>query len=89
MKPYIISYDLNNPGQDYNDLINKIKSFPYYSHFQKSNFLIKSTLTAKEIYNQLSIYLDDSDLIFISELTSYNHYGSLYDWDNIEHNILN
>ena len=75
MKKYIITYDLNKPGQDYESLINEIKRYNWIK-VMKSTWFVKSSKSAQEIYTHLRRYIDDSDRIFISEITR-NHAGWL------------
>lgn len=42
MNVYLVSYDLNNPGQKYSKLYELIKQFPDYIHFQDSVWIIKA-----------------------------------------------
>ncbi|PNC79105.1 hypothetical protein CXU01_10220 [Akkermansia muciniphila] len=68
-KIYSISYDLNAPGQKYNDLYDAIES--YESHkILRSHYLIYTSSTASQIYNKLKPCLDKNDSIFISEVNS-------------------
>lgn len=69
MKTYIITYDLNKEGQNYQWLINKIQEYKYI-HPMKSVFFIKSNSTSTEINNILLDYIDTNDRLFISEVTS-------------------
>jgi len=71
IRKYIITYDLNIPGQDYESLINAIKSYEYIKAL-KSAFFVKTSRSASEIYNHLRPLIDDSDRILISEITSNN-----------------
>ncbi len=83
-KIYSISYDLNRPGQKYEDLYEAIESY-INCKIMKSHYLVYTNENANQIYNRLKPYLDDNDYIFISEVTS-NMGGWLYtiacDWIN-------
>jgi len=70
MAKYLITYDLNKVGQNYEDLINKIKSYKYYSHPMLSVWFIKSDNSAEVIYNSLAPFIDKNDRIFVQEITS-------------------
>jgi hypothetical protein len=84
IRKYIITYDLNRPGQDYESLINAIKTYSYIKAL-KSAFFVKTSRSATEIYNHLRPLIDDTDRIFISEITP-NHSGwldkAVIDWLN-------
>ena len=81
-KIYSISYDLNTPGQKYDDLYAAIESYDSCK-IMKSHYLVYTSSTAGQIYDKLSICLDQNDRILISELNS-NHRGwlaqSACDW---------
>lgn len=66
---YCITYDLNKPGQDYDDLIEAIKSYDYIK-VMKSTWFIKTTLTSTQIREHLMKHMDKNDSLFICEITS-------------------
>ncbi len=68
-KIYSISYDLNTPGQKYEDLYTAIKSYPYCK-ILKSHWLVYTSSDANQIYNKLKPCIDTNDRIFISEVTT-------------------
>ena len=77
MKWYLITYDLNTPGQDYNRLYTQISSISNgCCPILKSAWLIGHDGPAEDIYKQLNSVLDENDHIFITEVT-YDCYGSL------------
>lgn len=77
MPVYNISYDLNRPGQRYDDLIAEIKRSPGYLACSQSAWLISTTEeTAEKVYQRLSPNLDKNDVILIIEVTS-NYQGLL------------
>lgn len=63
-----ISYDLHNPGRDYDDVINAIKSAPSYTHPQGSLWLIDTTLTPSDWVNKLKLAGDPNDEYFVARL---------------------
>jgi hypothetical protein len=67
-KKYIITYDLNKPGQDYETLIDAIKTYDYINAM-KSTWFIRTSLSASDIRDHLNPLIDSSDSIFISEIT--------------------
>jgi len=72
---YLITYDLNRPGQDYEDLINAIKVYENI-HVMQSVWFISTDEKAEEIYQYFKNYLDKNDNIFICEINS-NRQGYL------------
>lgn len=78
----MISYDLNKPGQDYEELIAAIKDYGTWAKLLKSAWLIYTTSNSQGIYNNLSKYLDKNDTIFINLVTS--DYFGYFDKEVIE-----
>lgn len=68
MKHYSITYDLRSPGQNYSALYEAIKSFGTYAKPTESQWIVKSQLTSREIYNRLAPHLDSNDLIFVAAI---------------------
>ena len=88
MNLFIISYDLNNPGQDYTNLFQKIEQLGIALHIQKSVWLLKSTLNANDIASNLHKLMDNNDILFVSELNKPNYQGWMnkkyWEWINNE-----
>ena len=69
IKPYMISYDLDTPGQKYDELFSAIKQFGgSYIKLQDSFWLVRNNLTPSEMCEKLSPVLDGNDELFICEL---------------------
>lgn len=68
MAVYNVSYDLNSPGQRYDDLRNEIKSLGPWCTYLESTFLVKSALTVQQIENKLAQHLDSSDRMLICKV---------------------
>ncbi|GAB1444369.1 hypothetical protein MASR2M39_32270 [Ignavibacteriales bacterium] len=66
---YLITYDLNKPGQNYNELYAAIRSYRNY-HPLESVWFIKSNATATAIFNALHPHIDKNDTLFVCEITS-------------------
>ncbi|GIP78855.1 hypothetical protein ACQ7C6_12320 [Lactiplantibacillus plantarum] len=70
-KPFMISYDLDSPGQKYEDLKNCIEkdiSGPW-CHYEESLYLLRSSLTPYEMIKKLKPFLDSNDSVIITEIT--------------------
>lgn len=67
MKTYLISYDLLSPTtfNNYTVIGNAIQSFDIWAKPLESLWLIKTTLTAQQIYNYLIKYIRPSDKLLI------------------------
>lgn len=85
MKIYLITYDLNKVGQDYDKVINSIKdNFPDNKPILKSVFLIKTKLENTEAVSKLLKGMDDSDRYFICEV---NNKSSDFYWGRLATNL--
>ncbi|WEV39241.1 hypothetical protein OZX58_03115 [Lactobacillus sp. ESL0680] len=90
-KPYIITYDLNNPGQKYSDVKKLIEGFSKaYIKLQESVWLIRSEYTPDEMTDNLHQVFDGNDELFICELVNnYSGLASKENWKFIRENIFN
>ena len=64
----LITYDLKMQGKDYETLIDAIKSFPKWARLQGSVWYIKSDLSARQVKEFLSDYIDNNDSLFVAEM---------------------
>lgn len=69
MNSFIISYDLNNSGKNYNDLISKIESYPKAAKINKSVWFIKTAKTCPQVRDDLLTVMDSDDSLFVAKLT--------------------
>ncbi|WP_057876424.1 hypothetical protein [Liquorilactobacillus aquaticus] len=89
-KPYIISYDLNDPGQRYNDVKETIEDFSIASReLQRSVWLIRSESSPDDITDALHKVMDENDSLFVCELKN-NRQGlaSKKDWEFIRESLF-
>ncbi|WP_035795166.1 hypothetical protein [Clostridium akagii] len=89
---YMITYDLNDPGQKYEDVIKAIKdsSTGDWCSYWKSSYLIKSNLTVNQVSDKITQYLDKNDRLIAIEVSD-NKQGWLTEkqWKYINDNIFN
>ncbi len=77
MNVYLITYDLNSPGQKYDCLYKAIdKAFPDGRKCLNNIFIIKSTKSSAEIRDYLSSCLDKNDKLLVVRLAQ----GSSRSW---------
>lgn len=69
MKAYLIGYDLNNPGQDYSDLIEAIKNIGPWWHCLDSTWIVNSNNSAIQIRDYLVKFLDRNDELLVGHLS--------------------
>ncbi|MBF4625886.1 hypothetical protein [Clavibacter sp. VKM Ac-2872] len=85
MTAVLIAYDLRAPGQKYNALIEKIKSYDNWAHPLDSTWIVTGAyLTAEGVYGDLRPILDDNDHFFCVEIDGKGRQGwltqELWDW---------
>lgn len=90
MSVYMITYDLNSEGQNYDDVIDAIKdSSDSWCTYWKSSFLIKSSLSVQEVVDNISPHLDGNDsLIVIEAQNNYQGWLNKKQWNFIKDNIF-
>ena len=69
-KAYIISYDLSNPGQKYEELLKRIKSYPKWARLGGSAYIIITPQTHVQIRDNLKTNLDSNDKLFVGVVTA-------------------
>lgn len=70
MTNLFIAYDLNQPGQNYDAVRDKIKSLGMWHQFQYSLFYVSTQVTAAEAYAIVLPALDGNDKLAIIEANS-------------------
>jgi hypothetical protein len=68
MRSFLITYDLNRPGQDYSGLLKEIKGYGCWAKLSESSYAISTASTPDQVYSHLSQYLDESDTIYVIAL---------------------
>lgn len=73
---YLVSYDLNKPGKNYDDLYEAIQnaSNGVWCKPLRSVYIINSSLSAKAIYDRLTPCLDSNDLVLVIEVTRNSYW---------------
>ena len=91
MAVYMITYDLNSKGQNYEDVIQSIKDAATgaWCSYWKSSYLIKSNLTVQQVSDKITPHLDSNDrLIVIETKANYQGWLSEKQWKYIRENIF-
>ena len=65
MAVHWVNYDLNKTGQDYTKLIEYLKSHQGWAKPLKSSFFVKTSLTARELRDEIKKYIDVNDDIVV------------------------
>lgn len=91
MAVYMIGYDLNNSGKDYEDVYKAIKdsSDGTWCHYWDSTWLIRTQLTVSQVNDNIKKYLDSDDRLIVIEVIN-NKQGWLTQkqWDYINNHIF-
>lgn len=67
MAVLLITYDLNKPGKDYDDLLKVIKNYPW-ARLSESSYAIKTDLTPQLLFDKVKPYIDNNDNLYIINL---------------------
>lgn len=92
MAAYLITYDLNKPGQNYPKLYDVIKELgSYWCHPLESVWLVKSNLTVDEISNKILSVIDKTnDYLFVVEVNNHKQGWLTEDvWNHLNTGIFN
>jgi len=65
MKILIVTYDLINPGQNYEKLLQKIKAYQLWARLGGSSYLIGTNETPVQVRDSLMAVLDQNDKLFV------------------------
>jgi CRISPR-associated endonuclease Cas2 len=68
MKPYLITYDLDKPGQEYHQLIQRLKELGAV-RVQYSDWLLRISASAAQIRDDLMRFTDSNDRLLVVGLT--------------------
>jgi hypothetical protein len=77
MALYWIGYDLDKPGQDYSDLIARLKQLSAVRVLKSDWLLGHNSTTPEQIRNDLMRFLDANDRIIVSELKNNAAWNNL------------
>lgn len=69
MNTILIGYDLNKAGQDYGNLIDKIKSLGAWWHHLDSTWLVRTSRTPVEVRDALKPHIDANDELLVIDVT--------------------
>ena len=69
MATLLVGYDLNKPGQNYDDLIEALKSNGDWWHCLDSTWLIRTSKTVVQVRDELVKLLDGGDELLVMDVT--------------------
>jgi hypothetical protein len=68
VKAYLISYDLDKPGQNYDALIARLRALGAVKVLY-SEWVLRTTVTAVEVRDDLMRFIDSNDMLLVVGLT--------------------
>ena len=83
---YLISYDLCQPGRDYESLFDAIRRFPKWARLTESFWAIVCASNTTEIRDHLMRYMDANDRIIVIQSgrnAAWNNIIASSDWCRI------
>jgi hypothetical protein len=66
---YVISYDLSEPEQNYEDLIEAIKDYGTWWGHLESTYIVKDSGPSSDIRDNLIQYIDSDDSLLVAKLS--------------------
>ena len=70
MNTLLVAYDLNGPGQNYEDLIEAIKESGAWWHHLDSAWLVNTNESATAMRDKLKKHLDGNDELLVIDVTT-------------------
>lgn len=67
-KVYVVSYDLNKSGQDYDGLYKELKSSSSWCRPVDSTWLIYTSESADQLYERISNHIDKNDYAIVIQV---------------------
>ncbi len=89
MQVFCVSYDLNKPGQNYENLIKELKSSKLWWHYLDSTWLIKTNESANQLSTRIRKHTDSNDQLLVIRVTKdYSGWLPQKAWDWINNNVV-
>ena len=67
---YLITYDLNKPGQDYSKLYETIKAMGAWWHYLDSTWLVDTSLSSGQVRDGVLKVMDQTDRVLVVRFSS-------------------
>lgn len=69
MATLLVGYDLNKPGQRYERLYRRLKQLKPWWHYLDSTWLVRTSMTPKELRDDLRRFIDGDDELLVIDIT--------------------
>ena len=83
MSVYLITYDLNAPGQKHAKVLEKIKAYGTYAPLSESSYAIVTNNSATTVFNGFKPLIDENDHLLVIPLHkpyAGRHRTDVIDW---------
>ena len=76
---YLVTYDLNIPGKEYNNLWSALKQYDYIRDTGlDSVWFVSTSWSVNQVSNHLQAQIDASDRLIVTQLQQGTHQGWLH-----------
>ncbi|MCX6844782.1 MAG: hypothetical protein NTX53_21170 [candidate division WOR-3 bacterium] len=65
----LITYDLKQPGRNYDALYEAIKTLGQWWHFLDSTWLVQTAMTPDQVAARLRLHMDANDYLLVVKVT--------------------
>lgn len=84
---YLITYDLNKAGKDYESLYSALKEYQFERDADlDSVWFVSTSWTAGQIFEDLKHHIDSNDRLFITQIQKDGYFGwmreNIWPWIN-------
>lgn len=79
MPNIFVSYDLHNPGQNYQRVADRIKTLGIHTRVQQSYWYLSTSLSCEMVAQKIRDVMDNNDSLIVVDSTTNNAY-----WYNID-----
>jgi hypothetical protein len=69
MNIYLVTYDLNTRGQNYQGLLDKIKESALWARLSESSYTVGTDKTPQQLFDYLKTDLDGNDQLYIIKIS--------------------
>lgn len=69
MSAYLVTFDLNRQGQNYDGVVEAIKSYGTWAKVATTTFVIVTSSSAGQIRDKLQAKIDSNDELFVAKLS--------------------
>jgi len=69
MNTLLVGYDLNKPSQNYEGLIDALKSYGTWWHHLDSTWLVRTTKTPSQLRDELKELIDANDELLVMNVS--------------------